>query len=57
MIINIILQFIASFFGTIAFSVMFLVPRKYYPCCGLIGGLGWITCWILMHPFGMSYFT
>ncbi len=56
MIIHIVLQFIASFFGTIAFSIMFFVPRKYYPCCGLIGGFGWITCWIIMHPFGMSYF-
>lgn len=57
MIIDIVLQFIASFFGTIAFSIMFLVPRKYYPCCGLIGGFGWITCWIIMHPLGMSYFS
>lgn len=57
MIVNIILQFIASFFGTIAFSIMFCVPRQYYPCCGLIGGLGWITCWSIMNILGMSNFT
>lgn len=57
MIVNIVLQFIAAFFGTIAFSIMFCVPRQYYPWCGLIGGLGWITCWIIMNPLSMSYFT
>lgn len=57
MILNICLQFVASFFGTIAFSIMFFVPRQYYPYCGLIGGLGWITCWSVMNVIGMSYFT
>ncbi|WP_264477598.1 MULTISPECIES: threonine/serine exporter family protein [Enterocloster] len=27
--------------GTIAFSLLFGVPRKYYAYCGLIGGAGW----------------
>lgn len=27
--------------GTIAFSLLFGVPRKYYLYCGLIGGAGW----------------
>ena len=33
-------QVIAAFFGTIAFSVLFGVPRQYYVYCGLVGGAG-----------------
>lgn len=36
-----IMQLIAAMAGTIAFSVLFSVPRKYYVYCGLIGGAGW----------------
>lgn len=36
-----IMQLIAAMAGTIAFSVLFSVPRKYYIYCGLIGGAGW----------------
>lgn len=34
-------QVIAAFFGTIAFSVLFGVPRQYYAYCGLVGSAGW----------------
>lgn len=27
--------------GTIAFSVLFFVPRKYYGLCGICGAAGW----------------
>lgn len=36
-----IYQLIAAMIGTVAFSVLFGVPRKYYLYCGLIGGAGW----------------
>ena len=32
---------LAAMVGTIAFSLLFGVPRKYYAYCGLIGGAGW----------------
>lgn len=35
------LQIIAATIGTVAFSVLFGVPRKFYPYCGLIGAVGW----------------
>lgn len=35
-------QFIAATFGTIAFSLLFSVPKRYYPWCGLVGGTGWL---------------
>lgn len=36
-----IVQIIAAMAGTIAFSLLFGVPTKFYPFCGLIGGAGW----------------
>lgn len=34
-------EILAAMVGTIAFSLLFGVPRKYYLYCGLIGGAGW----------------
>lgn len=34
-------EILAAMMGTIAFSVLFGVPKKYYLCCGVIGGIGW----------------
>lgn len=38
---------IAAFVGTIAFSVLFSVPKRNYPACGLIGGVGWLIYLLL----------
>ncbi len=37
------LNFVLSFFGTIAFSVLFNVERKYYLWCGLTGASGFLV--------------
>ena len=50
-------QFVAAFLGTVAFSVLFSVPKEHYPLCGTIGGLGWLICWICPNPFHMSAVT
>ncbi|MBO5292507.1 MAG: threonine/serine exporter family protein [Lachnospiraceae bacterium] len=34
-------QVIAAGLGTVAFALLFGVPRKYYVYCGLVGGAGW----------------
>ena len=34
-------EFIVAAIGTIAFSVLFFVPRKFYILNGVCGGLGW----------------
>ena len=34
-------EILAAMVGTIAFSLLFGLPRKYYAYCGLIGGAGW----------------
>ncbi len=47
---NLIAQVFAALSGTIGFSVMFSVPREYYPLCGFVGGAGWlIYCLVLPY--------
>lgn len=38
---TLLLEVIAAAIGTVAFSVIFGVPKKFYPYCGAIGGIGW----------------
>lgn len=40
-------QIAAGFIGTIAFSLLFDVPKKYYIYCGLVGGVGWCLYYVL----------
>lgn len=40
---NLLMEFIPAVTGTIAFSLIFGVPTRYYPYCGLIGGAGWLV--------------
>ena len=41
-------QIIAAVAGTIGFSVLYSVPRAYYPYCGFIGGAGWFLYCLLI---------
>ena len=52
MMVDALIQFVAAFFGTIAFSVIFFVPREHYLGCGMIGGLGWLFYWCLTAHLG-----
>lgn len=38
---SIVMQSIGAFVGTLAFAVLFGVPRKQYTACGVIGAIGW----------------
>lgn len=49
----ILLEFAAAFVGTIAFALLFSVPKNFYPVCGLTGGCGW-TLYSLLHSSGLS---
>ena len=40
---TLILEVAAAIGGTVAFSLLFGVPTRYYPYCGLIGGAGWLV--------------
>ena len=50
-------ELIAAFFGTIAFSIIFHVPTKFYPYCGMIGAVGWAVYYLLRIPMGMVMAT
>ena len=39
---QLLLEVLAATAGTIAFSLLFGVPGKYYLECGLTGGIGWL---------------
>lgn len=49
-----IMQVMAAVFGTIAFSVLFGVPRQYYVYCGLVGGAGWWLYSVLTEYTGCT---
>ncbi len=42
-------QFLAAVMGTLSFSLLFGVPKRFYPYCGLIGGAGWLLYCILVR--------
>lgn len=47
-------QIVAAAVGTIAFSLLFGVPRKYYIYCGFIGGAGWCVYSALLQYAGCT---
>ena len=42
MAIKIVANLACSFIGTIAYAVMFQVPRRFYIGCGITGSVGWM---------------
>ena len=44
-----LLQITFAFIGTIAFALLFHVPRPYYLTCGVTGTLGW-SCYLILAP-------
>ncbi len=46
-------HFLAAAAGTVAFALIFDVPRGYYPLCALIGGVGFFLVELLME-LGLS---
>ena len=48
-----ILQFAAAAVGTVAFALLFGIPKQYYLLCGLIGGGGWLL-YSWLHGVGCS---
>ncbi len=47
MIVQLLFQGIIATLATTAFSMLFGVPVRFYPYCGLIGGIGWLLYLIL----------
>lgn len=49
-----IAQILCAAVGTIAFALLFGVPKKYYVYCGLIGAAGWALYAVLADIAGLS---
>lgn len=54
MVEKFLIQFAASYGGTVAFSVLFFVPREFYSYCGSIGAIGWTIYWVLTNCLQIS---
>ena len=48
------IQIIAAVIATVGFSVLFGVPSKYYPYCGVIGGAGWLVYLLTLEHFSTA---
>ncbi len=49
------LMIMASFFGTVAFSILYNIPASYWLTCGLIGTMGWIVFSFLRGFIGYAF--
>ena len=49
-----ILELISAAVGTVAFSLLFGVPRKFYPYCGGLGAAGWLMYKLMLEKVGLS---
>ena len=47
-------QTVAAAVGTIAFSLLYNVPKKYYVYCGITGGSGWFLYSLLTRYAGAT---
>ena len=49
-----IFELISATVGTVAFSLLFGVPRKFYIYCGGIGAAGWLMYKLMLEKVGLS---
>ena len=47
-------ELISAAIGTMAFSLLFGVPKKYYIYCGGIGAAGWLVYKLMLGTAGLS---
>ena len=51
-----ILELIPAALGTVAFAILFGIPRKYYLYCAPIGAAGWLLYRVMMAFAGAGIF-
>ena len=49
-----IVELISAAVGTMAFSLLFGVPKKFYLHCGGIGAAGWFVYKVMLEKVGLS---
>ena len=58
--VHLFFEFLTAFAGTIAFALLFQVPKEYYVNCGFAGACGWICYKLLLSGcglFGSTFFA
>ena len=53
---SMILEMIPAALGTVAFAILFVIPRKYYAYCAAIGASGWLMYRVMMELAGSGVF-
>ena len=53
---NMILELIPAALGTVAFAVLFGIPKKYHIYCAAIGSAGWLLYRVMTELVGCSVF-
>ena len=53
MSMHLFFEFLNAAVGTMAFALLFQVPKQYYVNCGIIGGCGWICYKLLLSGCGL----
>ncbi len=56
-VIEYLLQALFAFIATVGFCILFKIPTKQYPVCGLNGVLSWIIYYALSGPMGIFIAT
>ncbi|MBR2895295.1 MAG: threonine/serine exporter family protein [Oscillospiraceae bacterium] len=51
-----LLELIPAAIGTVAFAVLFGIPKKYFPHCAAIGSAGWFLYCIMTDLAGSTVF-
>lgn len=53
MSMHLFFEFLNAAIGTMAFALLFQVPKQYYVNCGIIGGCGWLCYKLLLSGCGL----
>lgn len=54
MIYEIISNLLCAFLGTVGFSMMYNVPKRYYISCGITGAMGWLAFLVITYGTPLS---
>ncbi len=54
--IHMLLELIPAAIGTVAFAILFCIPKKYYLYCAPIGAAGWLLYRVLMEVANAGVF-
>ena len=54
--IKMLLELIPAATGTVAFAILYAIPKKYYPYCAAIGAAGWLLYRVMSTLAGAGVF-